>query len=345
MEGPTAADQLLRIKNFEKGYVGLLIIRTGMELGLFEAINEQQDGVTAAELAQGLNLHEPYVYVWCTTAYHYELLDCVEEDRFMLQPGLNEVLVHHESPRNYEANVKLTVDCMSKDMAEFPHYMRTGDVFAYQEHDSSLSETVAESTRNLYAVLKDVVIPRVEGMQEEMERGVDVLEPGCGGGTLMIRLAELYPHSRFTGVDVDRFGIERARRAILKKGLEDRVCAELLGGDELSHQDEFDYVMMVVVLHEVKPEAREKLVANCCRALKKGGRIVNVDFPYPAAIEEFRQVDFERGIFDQYREMIMGHQILTRSQQETLITDAGFRDLKRFSVGKGMFDVIIASKP
>jgi cyclopropane fatty-acyl-phospholipid synthase-like methyltransferase len=194
-------------------------------------------------------------------------------------------------------------------------------------------------------VLKDIVIPRVEGMQEEMERGVKVLEPGCGGGTLMMRLAELYPNSRFTGVDVDRFGIERARRAVVEKGLEDRVCAELLGGDELSHHDEFDYVMMVVVLHEVKPEARDKLVANCYRALKKGGRIVNVDFPYPAVIEEFRQVDFERGIFDQYREMIMGHQILTRPQQEALITSAGFRNLERFSVGKGMFDVIIASKP
>ncbi len=344
MERPTAADQLQKIKTYEKGYVAMLLLRTGMELGLFAAINAHGNGVSVPELAEELGLHEPYLYVWCTTAYHYELLDCAPGDRFILQAGLEEVLVQRDSPRNYEGNIKLTMDCMSGDMAAFAGYMRSGEAFTYQERDASFSEAVAESTRNLYAAFKNVIVPRVEGMQEDMERGAEFLEMGCGNGTLMIRLAELYPRCSFRGVDVDRFGIERARRAIGEKELEGRVRVEFLGGEEFPHESLFDYVIMVVVLHEVRPEAREQLAANSYRALKKGGRLVNVDFPYPAAISEFRQIDFERGIFDQYREMIMGHHLQTRPEQEALITGAGFGDLKRFSVGKGMFDVLVAVK-
>lgn len=344
MDRVTAADQLLKIKSYEKGYVAMLLMRTGMELGLFAAINAHKEGVTVPELAEELKLHEAYLYVWCTTAYHFELLDCLQGDRLVLQPGLDEVLVHRHSPRNYEGNIKLTVDFLSKDMGQFHHYMRTGETLAYQEHDASLSEVVADSTRNLYLVFKDVIIPRVEGMQEDLEQGAEVLELGCGSGTLMVRLAELYQRSRFTGVDIDSSGIQRAKLAIREKGLEARVSAELLSGDDLPHEGCFDCAIMVIALHEVRAEVREKLLANCYRALKKGGRFVNVDFPYPANISEFRQIDFERGIFDQYREMIMGHRVLTRPQQEALISGAGFRGLVRFSVGKGMFDVLVSSK-
>ncbi len=61
MERPTAADQLQKIKTYEKGYVAMLLLRTGMELGLFAAIHAHGDGVSVPELAEELALHEPYL--------------------------------------------------------------------------------------------------------------------------------------------------------------------------------------------------------------------------------------------------------------------------------------------
>ena len=37
-------------------------------------------------------LYEPFLKIWCQTAYHFEILDCDERGRFKLQPFLDEVL-------------------------------------------------------------------------------------------------------------------------------------------------------------------------------------------------------------------------------------------------------------
>jgi hypothetical protein len=60
-------------------------------VGVFEKLNEKkEEGLTVADLAAELGVHEPYLKFWCQTAYHFELLDCDDQGKFKLQPFLDE---------------------------------------------------------------------------------------------------------------------------------------------------------------------------------------------------------------------------------------------------------------
>lgn len=97
-------------------------------------------------------------------------------------------------------------------------------------------------------------------------------------------------------------------------------------------------------LHEIPPDIRENVVEKAYQALKSGGYLMILDFPYPDNLEKFRKPMYEFGIMDQYFETTIGTVHLTNIEQNELLTKVGFKDIQRMPVGKGMFDFILATK-
>ena len=92
MEELSSKSQMAKIRNFENGFMATHLINLGNSMGIFEAINECKEGITVPDLAEKLGLHEPYLKIWCLTAYHFQILDGDDQGRFMLQPYLDEIL-------------------------------------------------------------------------------------------------------------------------------------------------------------------------------------------------------------------------------------------------------------
>jgi len=69
-----------------------------------------------------------------------------------------------------------------------------------------------------------------------------------------------------------------------------------------------------------------------------------LDFPYPSKLEDFRNSMYNYGILDQFYEMCMGTVHLTTEEQEEMLTKAGFKDIQREPIGKGMFEFVTATK-
>ena len=101
MQEVSSKTQMAKIRNFEKGFMATHLINIGAKAGIFEALNENKDGLTIPELASKLGLHEPYLKIWCQTAYHFEILDGDENGRFSLQPFLDEILGDKSHFKNY----------------------------------------------------------------------------------------------------------------------------------------------------------------------------------------------------------------------------------------------------
>ena len=135
-----------------------------------------------------------------------------------------------------------------------------------------------------------------------------------------------------------------AKATISKLGLEERVTVDSIGGEKLTHRDEFDMVSMVVTLNEIPPDVREKVVEKAFQALKSNGYLIILDFPYPNNLEDFRNPMYGFGIMDQYFEAAIGTVHLTNNEQNELLSRVGFKDIQRMPVGKGMFDFITATK-
>jgi trans-aconitate methyltransferase len=71
--------------------------------------------------------------------------------------------------------------------------------------------------------LIDAWIPALEGVREKLADGARVADIGCGRGASTIRLAQVYPESRFWGFDDHEPSVQAARRRAADAGIGDRV--------------------------------------------------------------------------------------------------------------------------
>lgn len=344
MEEASAKTQMAKIRNFEKGFMATGLIHTGNKLGIFEKLNaKKEEGLTVADLAIELGVHEPFLKFWCQTAYHFELLDCDDEGKFKLQPFLDEILGDKTHFRNYMANIAMDVEIIGSGMVDAHEYFKTGEKMeAFAEPEISM--IAYETTKNIYLAFLFMIFPKNEHLKELLENGIKYLDIGCGDGSLIIQFADAFANSKFVGINPDVHGIDMAKATISKLGLEERVTVDSIGGEKLTYRDEFDIVSMVVTLHEIPPDIREKVVEKAYQALKCGGYLMILDFPYPSNLKDFRNPMYEFSIMDQYFETTIGTVHLTNNEQNELLSKVGFKDIQRMPVGKGMFDFITATK-
>jgi ubiquinone/menaquinone biosynthesis C-methylase UbiE len=343
MEKEHSKDQMVKIRNFEKGFIATHLINMGAKLGLFDALNEAKEGMTIPNLASKLGLHEPYLKIWCQTAYHFEILDCDDNGRFKLQPSLDEILGDKSHFKNYLGNISLTVDILGKFFEEYPEYFRTGKTLE-NTYIPEVSKAVSQTTKNIYLVFFAMIFPKNDYLKQMLERGIRFLDIGCGRGSLIIQLAKAFRNSTFVGVDLDSYGIKEAENKILKLGLEKQVSVKNIGGGDLPYNNEFDVASMVVTLHEVYPNIRMKVVEKVYQALKSDGQLLILDFPYPGKLEDFRNPMHDYAILEQFFEICGGFIHISMVEQNEMLTKVGFKNINRMPIGKGMFELIAAIK-
>jgi ubiquinone/menaquinone biosynthesis C-methylase UbiE len=335
--------QMLKIRNFEKGFMATHLINLGAKLGIFEALNENKEGLTVPILAAKLGLHAPYLKIWCQSAYHFEILDGDEEGRYKLQPFLDEILGDKSHYRNYLANIIMDVDLIGQGYKEALESFRTGTPLeVYQTPE--FSEIVYEPTKNIALAFLFMILPKNERLKKKLEAGIRYLDIGCGNGSLIIQLAQAFTKSKFVGIGPDKYGIKVAASKIDELGLEKRVSLKVMGGEKLPDEAQFDTVSMVLTLHEIPPDVRDKVVKKAYQTLKPDGDLLVLDFPYPDKLEDFRNPLYDYGVLDQYYEICAGTVHLTNAQQDELLSEAGFKNIQRMPIGKGMFDFITATK-
>ncbi len=343
MEEHSSGKQMVKIRNFEKGFMATHLINLGAKLGIFESLNKNKEGLAVSDLASTLGLHEPYVKIWCQTAYYFEILDSDEQGRFKLQPFLDEILGDKTHFKNYLANISCSADLIGPWFPEVPDHYRTGGTTPSFD-SAETSKAAYATTKNIPLVFLFMIFPKLEHLKQSLEQGVKFLDIGCGSGNLIIQLAQTFSKSKFVGVNPDGFGIEAAKKTIAKLGLEQRISLENIWGEDLTYIEEFDMATMVVTLHEISPEVRGKVVEKAYRALKSDGQLLVLDLTYPSTLEDFRNPIYDYGVLDQFYEACMGTVHPNRQEQDDLLTKVGFKNIQRMPIGKGVFDFITAEK-
>ena len=326
--------QASKVRGFERGYRAVYVINIGLQFGIFNAIYAASEGLTAKHLADRISLYEPYLNIWLQTAYHFELLDCDSRGRFTLQPHLAEIL-----------GIDLALVPMIQNTGSSPlaRYILTG---VPAPHYRSPEESLATSraTQTVYMVFLSYVLEKHDTLRHVMNKGIRFIDIGCGSGNLIIELALAFPNSSFKGIDTDIHGLERAESTSNTLGIHRRVSFEDLAAEELDCQGEFDVACMVATLHEILPADRPLALKTIHRALKSGGHLIILDFPYPEKLEDFRDQRYDIGIIEQFFEAPSGIVHLCATEQDSLLKHAGFKDIQRFDLNNGMFDLILAVK-
>jgi len=247
-----------------------LMISIGHRAGLFDSLRGQPAS-TSEEIARRANLNERYVREWlgamCTggvvevdeTSTRYRLPD--EHAAFLTRVAAADNMAAFAQYIPILGNVEDDI------LACFKH----GGGVPYEKFPRFHAVMAEDSGQSVMSSLEKHIIPLVPGLAARFERGIDVLDVGCGRGMALTRLAQLYPKSRFTGFDLSQEAIGWARDHAASHGLSNATFTvrDLTDFDETAPPRAFDFITTFDAVHD---QARPlSVLRGIHRALRDDG--------------------------------------------------------------------------
>jgi ubiquinone/menaquinone biosynthesis C-methylase UbiE len=122
--------------------------------------------------------------------------------------------------------------------------------------------------------------------QADLLPGQNVLDVGCGTGTLVLQIRRSFPGVEVVGLDPDPKALARAKRKAERQGAAVRFDQGF--ADALPYPDSsFDRVFSSVMFHHLESAEKEKMLREVRRVLKPGGSFHLMDFAGPDASDGF----------------------------------------------------------
>jgi SAM-dependent methyltransferase len=206
-------------------FSGPLVV-LGHRLGLYEALAGR--AATPAELAKATGTAERYVREWLNNqaAGGYVEYD-PRTGRYSMTPEQAAAFADESSPAFMPGAFEVA-NAIAHAEPRMRERFRTGEGLAWgEQHECLFTGTETFFRANYIGNLIDHWIPALDGVQERLERGIDVADVGCGHGASTVLMAEAFPDSRFVGFDYHPDSIATARARAAERGLEDRVRFEV----------------------------------------------------------------------------------------------------------------------
>ena len=228
-----------------------LMISVGHRTGLFDVLRESAPA-TSSEIAAKADLDERYVREWLGAMVTGRIVDVdPSTTRFSL-------------PREHAAF--LTRPAGADNLAVFAQYIpllgsvedgivecfKKGGGVPYSRFPRFHAVMAEDSGQSVLSSLESHILPLVPGLAERFETGIQMLDVGCGRGRVINRLAELYPRSRFTGMDLSSEAILSAWEEAAEKKLRnvEFIVADLSRFDETAEIAAFDFVTTFDAIHD-----------------------------------------------------------------------------------------------
>jgi len=244
-----------------------LMISIGHRVKLFDALVETA-WVTSFQLAEQTGLNERYVREWLAAMATGKVVEHNPQDNtFRLPPEHAAWLTRAASPNNLAVATQFIAVLGAVEdeaVAAFQH----GRGIPYSSYPRFHQVMAEESQQSVVAGLLEHILPLAPGLKERLERGIDVLDVGCGSGRAMIHLARHFPHSRFSGEDVSPEAIECAAAESRRLGLAN-VSFRLQDAATMPAQPQYDLITAFDAIHDqARPAA---VLQNIAQSLRPGG--------------------------------------------------------------------------
>ncbi len=228
-----------------------LMVSVGHRTGLFDVMS-QSPPATSEEIAARAGLSERYVREWLGAMVTAGVVAIdPATTRFSLPSEHAAFLTRAAAADNMAvfAQYIAVMGCVEDDIVEC---LRRGGGVPYDKF-SRFHEVMAEdSGQSVLSSLESHILPLVPGLTDRLGKGIRVLDAGCGRGRIINRLAEVYPHSGFVGMDLSLHAIGFARDEASKKGLSnvEFVSVDLSNFDETAEPESFDFATTFDAIHD-----------------------------------------------------------------------------------------------
>jgi len=250
-----------------------LLISIGHRTGLFDVLADGRPRTSAA-LAEEDGLHERYVREWLGGMVVGRI---VERDPATGEHRLPPEHAHWLSRKSPTANMAVFAQylpTLAQVEDQILDCFRNGGGVPYAAFPRFHEVMAEDSGQSVVPVIVEEVVPLFPALHERLAAGIDVLDVGCGKGRALMRLAETYPNSRFTGYDLSEEATRMAAAEAQRRGLSNLrfVPKDLTDWDEAAA---FDWITALDAIHD---QARpDKVLSAIRRALRPGGHFLMQD--------------------------------------------------------------------
>jgi 2-polyprenyl-3-methyl-5-hydroxy-6-metoxy-1,4-benzoquinol methylase len=247
-----------------------LMASIGHRAGLFDAMRGQPP-MTSDALASRAGLQERYVREWLGAMTTARVVDVDPATSRVSLPAEHAAFLTRASAADNMASLTQYVSLLGAVEDDILHCFRHGGGVPYDRYPRFHAVMAEDSGQSVLSSLESHILPLVPGLRERLERGVRMLDAGCGRGRILIRLAELFPDSRFVGLDLSTETIEAARQEAADKGLPNVEfrAVDLSDFHETAEPESFDVITTFDAVHD---QARPlHLLQGIHRALRADG--------------------------------------------------------------------------
>jgi ubiquinone/menaquinone biosynthesis C-methylase UbiE len=242
------ADRLLTVLNH--GSL-CLMVSVGHRTGLFDAMKEMEPS-TSAEIAARAGLKERYVREWLGAMVTGRIVEVdPESNRFSLPAEHAAFLTRAAGADNIGVFTQY-ISLLGGVEDEIVECFKNGGGVPYTKFPRFHNVMAEDSGQSVLSSLESHIVPLVAGLSDKLTAGIQMLDVGCGRGRIMNRLAELYPQSRFTGMDLSSEAVLSAWQEASAKRLRnvEFIVADLSHFDDTAEIDAYDFVTTFDAVHD-----------------------------------------------------------------------------------------------
>jgi ubiquinone/menaquinone biosynthesis C-methylase UbiE len=259
-----------------------LMTSLGHRTGLFDAMADMTAS-TSKEIAKKSGLNERYVREWLGSMATAGIIEHYSRaNTYRLPTEHAACLTRSSSPNNLAAFTQY-IAVLGAVEDEVLEAFRHGSGVPYSSYKRFHEVMAEDSGQTVVAALKSHILPLIPDVSKRLGEGIEVVDIGCGSGRAIIILAENFPRSRFTGLDISEEAIIIAREAAKRNNLKNAEfhvhdTSESFGNNKFGLITAFD-----AIHDQAKPE---RVLRNIYEALKPGGTFLMQDIAASSNVEK-----------------------------------------------------------
>ncbi len=277
-QGPTIDST--RAEQFAQKMIGAIngasiaiMTSIGHRTGLFDVLATLPPA-TSERIARAASLDERYVREWLGAMVTGGVVEYDPALRLYSLPVEHAAfLTRAASPNNLAVTTQFIPVLASVEDGILDCF-RNGGGLPYSAFPRFHEVMAEESAQTVVSALFEHILPLAPGVVEALERGIDVLDVGCGSGRALAEMAKRFPKSRFVGYDLCEETVATARQGAKALGLEN-IAFEQKDVAALGEQGRFDLITAFDAIHDqARPAA---VLEGIRRSLAEGGTFLMQD--------------------------------------------------------------------
>ena len=271
-----------------------LMISIGHRTGIFDTMITLPPS-TSEEIAQAAGLNERYIREWLGAMVSAGVIDVDPTSTKYTLPSEHAAFLTRAAGADNFGVFTQYIGLLGSVEDKIVECFKKGGGVPYDDFVRFHAVMAEDSGQSVLSSLESHVLPLVPGLTDLLDQGIYVLDIGCGSGRIVNRLAELYPKSRFSGMDISVEAIGTARADASQKHVNnvEFIVRDLSNFDETAEPEKYDLITSFDAIHDqVKPL---NVLKGIHRTLKSDGIYLMQDIRGSSYV--YKNVDHPIGTF------------------------------------------------